>query len=105
MRISDWSSDVCSSDLVCRIGARVTVNGVAMGGALDRDRLGRALPVWQGCRLIADGEIFLMHRSVADSHDGRYFGQIYTRSIIRRAQPVSSDANGRARFDSRAATR
>src|SRR3546814_12128011 len=71
---------------VCRIGARVTVNGVAMGEALDRDRLGRELPVWQGCRLIADGEIFLMNWSVEDSLDGRYFGPISTRSIIGRSE-------------------
>src|SRR3546814_17453863 len=105
MRISDWSSDVCSSDLVCRIGARVTVNGVAMGEALDRDRLGRELPVWQGCRLIADGEIFLMNWSVEDSLDGRYFGPISTRSIIGRATPVWTDEDGSGRFDWRAATR
>src|SRR3546814_4174572 len=76
---------------VCRIGARVTVNGVAMGEALDRDRLGRELPVWQGCRLIADGEIFLMNWSVEDSLDGRYFGPISTRSIIGRSEEHTSE--------------
>jgi conjugative transfer signal peptidase TraF len=90
---------------VCRIGARVTVNGVAMGEALDRDRLGRSLPVWQGCRRIADGEIFLMNWSVEDSLDGRYFGPISTRSIIGRATPVWTDEDGSGRFEWRAATR
>src|SRR3546814_9131526 len=90
---------------VCRIGARVTVNGVAMGEALDRDRLGRELPVWQGCRLIADGEIFLMNWSVEDSLDGRYFGPISTRSIIGRATPVWTDEDGSGRLEWRAATR
>ncbi|NDV89230.1 S26 family signal peptidase [Aurantimonas aggregata] len=90
---------------VCRTGAHVTVNGVAMGEALDRDRLGRALPVWWGCRHIAEGEIFLMNWSVEDSLDGRYFGPIFTRSIIGRAKPLWTDEDGDGRFEWRAATR
>ena len=72
----------------CRIGARITVDGVAMGEALSRDRFGRDLPAWQGCRRIADGEIFLMNWSVGDSLDGRYFGPISASSIIGRAMPL-----------------
>lgn len=90
---------------VCRIGARITVDGVAMGDALDRDRLGRELPVWQGCRRIAEGEIFLMNWSVEDSFDGRYFGPIPTGSIIGRGTPVWTDEDGSGRFEWRAATR
>jgi len=30
--------------------------------------------VWQGCRLVASGELFLMNRQVRDSLDGRYWG-------------------------------
>src|SRR3546814_19561181 len=41
MRISDWSSDVCSSDLLAAGMAGEQVGGYA----LDRMRLGRALPV------------------------------------------------------------
>lgn len=43
---------------VCRTGLAITVDGVPMGDALDRDRRGRPLPVWQGCRLVANGELF-----------------------------------------------
>ena len=32
---------------VCRSGRAITVDGAAMGDALERDRLGRALPDWQ----------------------------------------------------------
>src|SRR3546814_20671932 len=32
MRISDWSSDVCSSDLACRIAIRVPLLNRAIGG-------------------------------------------------------------------------
>lgn len=90
---------------VCRLGARITVNGVAMGEALDRDRLGRELPVWQGCRRIAEGEIFLINWSAEDSLDGRYFGPLSAHSIIGRATPVWTDEDGSGRFEWRAATR
>ncbi|RAI36636.1 S26 family signal peptidase [Rhodoplanes serenus] len=90
---------------VCRIGARITVNGIAMGEALDRDRLGRLLPVWRGCHRIADGEIFLMNWSVRDSLDGRYFGPISTSAIIGRATPLWTDEDGSGRFEWRARTR
>lgn len=92
-------------DQVCRVGARITVNEVAIGEALDRDRLGRDLPVWRGCQRIADGEIFLMNWAVEDSLDGRYFGPIPTRSIIGRATPLWTDEDGSGRFEWRAATR
>src|SRR5690606_10092228 len=37
---------------VCRLRSTITVNGIEMGEALERDSLGRNLPVWQGCRVI-----------------------------------------------------
>jgi conjugative transfer signal peptidase TraF len=90
---------------VCRIGAHVTVNGVAMGEALTRDRLGRDLPIWQGCRRIDEGEIFLMNWSVEDSLDGRYFGPVSRGSVIGRATPLYTDEDGNGHFEGRAATR
>jgi conjugative transfer signal peptidase TraF len=79
---------------VCRSGATVTVDGVVLGEALPRDRLGRDLPDWQGCRLLQDGEIFLMNREVRDSLDGRYFGSLPADAVIGKARPiwVTSDA-------------
>src|SRR3546814_7779643 len=98
MRISDWSSDVCSSDLgdlalvrptpaleafmadrhyverhvpllkpvaavagatVCRAGLHVTIDGHAAVSALSRDRFGRPLPAWSGCRRLVAHELFL----------------------------------------------
>ena len=32
---------------VCRSDRTITVDGIAMGEALDHDRSGRALPIWQ----------------------------------------------------------
>ena len=72
---------------VCRFGNAISVDAVAMGDARGRDGRGRALPVWQGCRVLAEGEVFLMNRS-ADSFDGRYFGPLPAASIVGRATPL-----------------
>lgn len=90
---------------VCRHERSITVDGVAMGEALARDRVGRDLPVWQGCRRIADGEVFLMNAQVRDSLDGRYFGPISISSIIGRAVPLWTDEGGVGRYEWRASTR
>jgi conjugative transfer signal peptidase TraF len=89
---------------VCRTGNAVTVDAVPFGDALDRDRRGRPLPVWQGCRRIADGYIFLMNPSVPDSLDGRYFGPLPARDLIGKATPLYTDEAGDGRFVWRAAT-
>jgi conjugative transfer signal peptidase TraF len=74
--------------VVCRTGRTITVNGVTMGLALDRDRFGRVLPVWEGCRLIADEEVFLMNWQSENSLDGRYFGLLPAAAIVGRADPL-----------------
>ena len=60
-----------SGQTVCRTNLTITVDRVEVGTALERDRAGRDLPVWQGCRRIPTGEIFLMNWQVRDSLDGR----------------------------------
>jgi conjugative transfer signal peptidase TraF len=90
---------------VCREGAHITIDGIDMGEALARDHAGRDLPAWQGCRRIADGEVFLMNWAASDSMDGRYFGPLSTTSIIGRAIPLWTDEDGDGRFEWRAATR
>jgi conjugative transfer signal peptidase TraF len=92
------------SQQVCRTGSAITVDGVEMGNALDRDRIGRALPVWRGCRVIADGQLFLINWDVRDSLDGRYFGPIPASSVIGRALPLWTDEDGDGRFVWRAPT-
>ena len=74
--------------IVCRKGRVILVDGKAMGTALDRDAHGRPLPVWQGCKLIPTGDVFLMNRKSADSFDGRYFGLLPSTTIAGRAEPV-----------------
>ncbi len=73
---------------VCRIGRSVTVDAIEMGEARERDGRGRSLPVWQGCRVIATGDVFLMNPQSANSLDGRYFGPLPAASIIGRAIPL-----------------
>lgn len=90
---------------VCRTGFLITVDRIEMGLALEGDRLGRPLPDWQGCRVIADADIFLMNWEVPDSLDGRYFGTIPSASIIGRAVPFWTDNDGEGRFEWRASTR
>ena len=76
---------------VCRMDHTITIDGITMGRALDRDRRGRALPVWQGCRSVPAGEVFLMNRHSEDSLDGRYFGSLPIAGIIGKAKPLWTD--------------
>ena len=76
---------------VCRNGLTITVDGIGLGEALDRDRRGRPLPIWQGCRVVARDDVFLMNWQSSDSLDGRYFGPIPASAIIARALPIWTD--------------
>ena len=89
---------------VCRDGPNILAYGVSVGLARIRDHAGRELPVWQGCRRIADGELFLMNWDAPDSVDSRYFGPLPRSSVIGRALPVWTDEQGSGRFEWRAGT-
>jgi conjugative transfer signal peptidase TraF len=73
---------------VCRNERTISVDGIEMGTALAHDRRGRPLPVWQGCRAITQGEVFLMNWDEPASLDGRYFGPTPFSAIIGRAKPL-----------------
>lgn len=73
---------------VCRTGLTIAVDSIEMGQARERDDRGRPLPVWQGCRVIAEGEVFLMNWQSVASFDGRYFGPIPRSAVIGKALPV-----------------
>jgi conjugative transfer signal peptidase TraF len=73
---------------VCRDQLAITVEKIEMGAAREHDRSGRPLPIWQGCHVIADGEVFLMNWRSADSFDGRYFGALPASAIIGTAEPL-----------------
>jgi conjugative transfer signal peptidase TraF len=87
-----------SGQRVCRIGRAITVDGIVMGAALERDSQGRDLPAWQGCQVIDGDQLFLMNRGVPDSLDGRYFGPLPASSVIGRASPLWTDEHGDGRY-------
>ena len=74
---------------VCRWGAQVSVRGQRAVRAQARDRVGRALPVWQGCHHLRSGELFLLAAD-PDSFDSRYFGAVPRGAIVARAVLVWS---------------
>jgi type IV secretory pathway protease TraF len=76
---------------VCRRGPTIAVDGIDAGQAQERDRRGHPLPVWDGCRLIPDGDVFVMNWQSTDSLDGRYFGPLPASAVIGRAVPVWTD--------------
>jgi conjugative transfer signal peptidase TraF len=73
---------------VCRTEGSITVDGIEMGEARERDSRGRPLPVWEGCNVVGEGELFLMNWQAADSFDGRYFGLTPATAVIGRVLPV-----------------
>jgi conjugative transfer signal peptidase TraF len=76
---------------VCRNGLTIAVDGIVAGEARERNGRGRPLPVWYGCRVIADGDVFVMNWQSTDSLDGRYFGPLPASAVIGRAVPVWTD--------------
>ena len=73
---------------VCRSADLVTIDGLAVALARHRDRAGRALPRWTGCRVLGPGDVFLLNAARPDSFDGRYFGPVSVTSIIGTATPL-----------------
>ena len=76
---------------VCRHGLTIAVDGIDVGQVQERDGRGRPLPVWQGCRVIAVGDVFVMNWQSADSLDSRYFGPLPASAVIGRAVPIWTD--------------
>jgi conjugative transfer signal peptidase TraF len=74
-------------DTVCRFASVITINGHIAAIAQERDRQGRPLPNWQGCRHIDQEEFFLLN-TAADSLDGRYFGVTPSSALTGHARPL-----------------
>jgi conjugative transfer signal peptidase TraF len=73
-------------DRVCRFADRIFVGGV-VARALVRDRRGRSMPSWRGCRQLGPGDLFLL---APDTHsfDSRYFGVVPAGHLVGRAVPL-----------------
>jgi conjugative transfer signal peptidase TraF len=77
-----------AGDLVCADSGITVINGRVAADTLLIDGQGRPLPAWRGCRILRQGEIFLLVENVRASFDGRYFGPITTDAIIGRLVPL-----------------
>lgn len=77
-----------SPQQVCIEKHIVRIDGVAVATALKADRRGRLLPVWQQCRALRDGELFLLSTTNPASFDSRYFGPVAVSAVIGSAQPL-----------------
>ncbi len=74
-------------DEICRSRMDVSINGRPAAMARERDSMGRALPVWQGCVLLDEGQVFLLAPH-PDSLDGRYFGATQRSDLVCVARPL-----------------
>lgn len=79
---------------VCRIDRLIAIDGKPLGFAQSNDHLGRPLPIWQGCQVLAVSQVFLMTTNVPASLDGRYFGPLDRKTIIGRALPLWTFGGG-----------
>jgi type IV secretory pathway protease TraF len=73
--------------IVCRQADVVTVDGRQSAIAAVRDRWGRELPVWSGCRRLTGAEIFLVNPTPG-SLDGRYLGPLPRTSVVGLVHPL-----------------
>ncbi len=76
-----------AGDHICAFGDTIAVNGRRAAKRRRRDGQGRPMPRWEGCRVLVDGEYFLLMDAAA-SFDGRYFGISEQADIIGRAYPL-----------------
>ncbi|MFV0278810.1 MAG: S26 family signal peptidase [Parahaliea sp.] len=77
---------------VCISGGNVRLDGVPVATVLPADAQGRPLPVWQQCRQLVDGELFLLSDTTPASFDSRYFGPVRSESVLGIAQRIKLDS-------------
>jgi conjugative transfer signal peptidase TraF len=73
---------------VCGEGDALSIDGRIVARMRAKDRWGRALPSYRGCRRLAANEVFLLNRHAPNSFDGRYFGPLPARQVIGGARPL-----------------
>ena len=76
---------------VCRAGRDISIDGRVVALALERDSVGRSLPVWSGCFRATGDRLFVLNPAVPTSFDGRYFGPVESSRVIGRAIPVVTE--------------
>lgn len=73
---------------VCVRDGLMHIDGEPVAAVLRADRLGRAMPAWDGCRALVAGEVFLLSDTHSGSFDSRYFGPIDASLVIGSARPM-----------------
>ncbi len=46
------------------------------------------MPVWQGCRVLREGEFFALVTDIENSFDSRYLGPLPIETVLGRAIPL-----------------
>ncbi|HTN59957.1 MAG TPA: S26 family signal peptidase [Devosia sp.] len=77
-----------AGDAVCAHGIAIFINGRLAAARLAMDGKGRPLPAWSGCRMLEQGEVFLLMANVRASFDGRYFGPTKASQIVGTLEPL-----------------
>lgn len=73
---------------VCGADGLISINGSVVGRARFKDRWGRALRPFDGCRTLDEDEVFLFNGAAPTSLDSRYFGPLRRGDIVGRARPL-----------------
>jgi conjugative transfer signal peptidase TraF len=73
---------------VCIEGQTVSIGGRRVAVTKSADGQGRPMSVWQQCRRLSDGELFLLSATNPASFDSRYFGPIAASAVIGAAHPI-----------------
>ncbi|MGH8061027.1 MAG: S26 family signal peptidase [Pseudoxanthomonas sp.] len=77
-----------TGQVVCAEHGLVRIEEQTVAVVRSRDGRGRSLPAWQGCRPLADGEVFLLATHSHASFDSRYFGPVGREAILGEAVPL-----------------
>ena len=77
-----------AGDVVCADAGSISINGAAVAGRRTADHQEREMPIWNGCKTLSPGQVFLLSTYALDSFDGRYFGVSETADIIEKVTPV-----------------
>lgn len=75
---------------VCVANGTVRVAGDVVGHVEAADGRGRPLLAWRGCRVLIDGELFLLNKGNEHSFDSRYFGPLDRSFVLGRAMPLTT---------------
>ena len=83
---------------ICVQADQLTIDSRAVAIIASRDHQGRHLPHWEGCRVLAEGEVFTLSTRISNSFDSRYFGPVGRADILGVYAPlmVFQGASGRA---------